>query len=920
MILYIVIQKYYIKREIMNIKLIKLQMKYLMLIGIFIGTLTSSLIANSISVTGRLNLIIGDKYNPITKKLVATQHDYYIKTKDDEFYSLDINETSGVLLEKYINKKVNVEIDSDTKLYKKDGSAKKYKLLNITLIENRILDKKTSPNNLKKPWINLLCKFADRPIENLTSAEIHKMFSNKYGYLEHYWRETTYGHIDINGTQTIDHWVTLPHDHSYYINNTRPIGEALDFLDKDCVAAAASLYDKDLYLGHNMFFNGSLGGASRGRLNKYITWIAPGHLSSLGVVAHEMGHGFGLSHSTVKGAHGEYQSVWDVMSNAHIGDKIDIYREIPQHTIAYHKQRLGAIENQYIFNYNQSDDSITTDIHINRLETLPENNNSYLIAHIYSADKSKHYTIEVRDNTLQEYDASLPAKGVIIHEIIDNRKRAYVIREDISGNGSYGGRYWVSGESFIDRDNHLQIEVLEVSGTGYNMRIHPTIDILPPSDLELNMVAKNSVNIQWKDTSNNEDGFKIYYDDKLIATLDTNTTKYTYTEDSPFAGDKHTIKVKAYNDSADSYPLVTTFSAKAAFITSPKNTTNVLAKESITVNWNNNITNSRKLTIASYLNGKETLITKVNNIEGESYTFITPEKFDKIIIFLVSFDSNDKLIGTSKVNLYSYFTIPNKPTNFEVNNTTSNSAELNWSDNSNNESGFKIYNFKELIQTVDANTTSITLNNLIKNTTYSLKIKAYNPRGESDASFLKFTTPDMDIMLPNTPTNFKENNVTQTTAIVTWDANRDDIDGYKIYRKGDLLPIILDKNSTSYMLSNLLENREYTYSLRAYNRAGESNATEVTFKTLDINISKSIIVSPKNGDTVKAGEPLTITWKNNGAKKVYLFVPRIYSGFVKGTSITLKIPIKKKGKISMTLYSKIKHKWKSDKVTISVTF
>jgi len=909
------------KREKMNTKPIKLQMKYLIIIGILIGTLTSSLIAESISVTGTINAIVGDKYNPITKKMVATQIDYYIKTKDDKFYSLDINETSGVLLEKYINEKVNVEIDSDTKLYKKDGFSKKYKLLNIALSKNKTLNKKPPKNRYKKPWINLLCKFADRPRENITPKEIQKIFSNKYGYLEHYWRETTYGHIDINGTQTIDHWVTLVHNHDYYMNKDLVLAQRLENMHKDCVDASSSLYDKTLYAGYNMFFNDQVDGdIAYGQIGAFYTWIPNIHRSNLGLIAHEMGHGFGLRHSTTKDSGGDdYVSVWDVMSNFHNGDKIDIYSEIPQHTIAYNKQKLGAINSKYIFNYNQSDDSVTTDIHINRLETLPENNNSYLIAHIFSADKSKHYTIEVRDNTLQEYDKCLPDKGVIIHEIIDNRHRAYVIKKDYNGNGSNEGKHWVSGETFLDTNNNIQIDVLKEVGTGYNVHIHPTIDILPPSDLQLNIVAKNSIDIIWKDNSNNEDGFNIYYDDKLVATLDTNTTKYTYTDDSPFSGDIHTIKVKAYNSSVESYPLIKIFSSNVAFITSPKNADKVLNNHSVTINWDNNNINNISLTIAYRLNGKETIFTKISNPEGKNYTYTTPEEFDEIIFSLASYDTDNKQIDTSIVHLYSYSTIPNKPTDFNTTLVTVNKTNLSWKDNSDNESGFKIYNIEnELVKTVDVNITSTTLDNLTRNTTYIFKIKAYNLRGESNASLVKFTTLDTNNSFPNKPTNFKEINVTQTTATLTWDQNSDDIDGYKIYYEGHLLPITLDKNSTSYTLSNLVENREYTYSLRAYNNAGESNVTEVTFKTLDINISKSIIMSPKNGDTVKAGDSLTVTWKNSGAQKVFLYIPGIYFGFVEDTSKTLKIPVKKKGKLFITLFSEINNKWEYDRITIKV--
>jgi len=59
-------------------------------------------------------------------------------------------------------------------------------------------------DNAKKPWLNLLCKFADIVTEPHPSSFYQTMFGNTYPYLEHYWKETTYGLIDISGTQTME--------------------------------------------------------------------------------------------------------------------------------------------------------------------------------------------------------------------------------------------------------------------------------------------------------------------------------------------------------------------------------------------------------------------------------------------------------------------------------------------------------------------------------------------------------------------------------------------------------------------------------------------------------------------------------------------------------------------------------------------
>lgn len=86
--------------------------------------------------------------------------------------------------------------------------------------------------------------------------------------------------------------------------------------------------------------------------------------------------------------------------------------------------------------------------------------------------------------------------------------------------------------------------------------------------------------------------------------------------------------------------------------------------------------------------------------------------------------------------------IPTEPTDIETSNITDTTATLSWNDMSNNETGFRIYNGSTLVETVSANTTSYTLNNLVTRTTYTYTIKAYNSTGESTAATVTFTTED----------------------------------------------------------------------------------------------------------------------------------------------------------------------------------
>jgi len=68
------------------------------------------------------------------------------------------------------------------------------------------------------------------------------------------------------------------------------------------------------------------------------------------------------------------------------------------------------------------------------------------------------------------------------------------------------------------------------------------------------------------------------------------------------------------------------------------------------------------------------------------------------------------------------------------------------------------------------------------------------------------------------------------SATLSWTDDYSDELGFKIYQ-GDTLIAILDKDSTSYEINNLTPGTLYTYTIKAYNEAGESEGIEVSFKT-----------------------------------------------------------------------------------------
>jgi parallel beta-helix repeat protein/predicted outer membrane repeat protein len=101
-------------------------------------------------------------------------------------------------------------------------------------------------------------------------------------------------------------------------------------------------------------------------------------------------------------------------------------------------------------------------------------------------------------------------------------------------------------------------------------------------------------------------------------------------------------------------------------------------------------------------------------------------------------------------------TPPLPPSNLTALALSQTQIRLNWTDNSNNETGFKIERFTGAqpfveIATVGANVTTYTNSGLTANTTYTYRVRAYNSAGNSDYSNTASATTLPPIPVPQTP-------------------------------------------------------------------------------------------------------------------------------------------------------------------------
>ena len=291
----------------------------------------------------------------------------------------------------------------------------------------------------------------------------------------------------------------------------------LDALATDCIAAADADVDFSLYSGINMMFNSNLDGFAWGG-GKYltldgvskiwsITWEPPWGYADISVIAHEMGHGFGLPHSTARDSSHNwiyaYDSWWDVMSwdrwNCAAGSAFRdaTYGCIPQNTISYHKDLLGVIPTAQKITVPPS---TSATVILENLAT-PASSNYQMVKIPINGSATNFYTVEARRQT--GYDAKLPGEAVIIHNVdfydVDNNPRnvdvqaAVLVPTTLSANDP--GVMWSVGETFTDATNNIAVTVNSDTGTGFEVTISnqpaPVSLSVNPNSLNLTSTRNN---------------------------------------------------------------------------------------------------------------------------------------------------------------------------------------------------------------------------------------------------------------------------------------------------------------------------------------------------------------------------------------------------------------------------------------------
>lgn len=222
---------------------------------------------------------------------------------------------------------------------------------------------------------------------------------------------------------------------------------------------------------------------------------------------------------------------------------------------------------------------------------------------------------------------------------------------------------------------------------------------------------------------------------------------------------------------------------------------------------------------------------------------------------------------------------PQKPTDLTATAVSSSEIQLEWKDNSTDETGFKIErklhssgSWKEIAQP-SANTRTYKDTNLDSNTTYDYRIRAYNNYGDSDYSNVASATTSAAI--PQAPTNLAATALSSTQITLTWQDNSTNELGFKVERRkglsGDWSEIVsLGQNIVEYQDDELDPNTTYYYKVAAYNNAGSSYSNEASVTT-----TEGVPAQPTNlvAKALSATQ-VKLTWQDNSTNETGFKIER----------------------------------------------
>jgi len=237
--------------------------------------------------------------------------------------------------------------------------------------------------------------------------------------------------------------------------------------------------------------------------------------------------------------------------------------------------------------------------------------------------------------------------------------------------------------------------------------------------------------------------------------------------------------------------------------------------------------------------------------------------------------------------LAAVVTPPAAPSDLSATAVSASQINLSWTDNSDNEDGFKVERSLDgstwtQIATVGANVTTYQNTGLSCSTIYYYRVSAYNAGGDSDYSNTAYaTTYGCAPTPPTAPSDLSATAASASQINLSWTDNSGDEDGFRVERWDgsswvEIATVGVD--STAYQDANLACNTTYYYRVRAYNAGGNSAYSNTAWATTDACPPLPPAAPSDLSATAASASQINLSWTDNSGDEDGFKVERSLDG------------------------------------------
>ena len=161
--------------------------------------------------------------------------------------------------------------------------------------------------------------------------------------------------------------------------------------------------------------------------------------------------------------------------------------------------------------------------------------------------------------------------------------------------------------------------------------------------------------------------------------------------------------------------------------------------------------------------------------------------------------------------------VPGRPGNPSVTGVTSSSISLSWGASSGTVTGYRVFEGTTVVATPTG--TTATIGSLAAGSTHTYTVAAFNSAGESARSASVTGTTSSGTGAPGAPGNPSVTGTTNSSISLTWTASSGTVTGYRVFEGST---VVASPTGTTATIGSLAACSSHTYTVAAFNSAGES--------------------------------------------------------------------------------------------------